>query len=491
MLFTLRRAGSLILVLTVAAPIIAQSELTPLEGIKPLEPAPAAVNTHGYQFGLVASNTFIGDNTSLKKGFFLGNYRPFFRYLWQEQHAINARGRFTYNYNNSLTASQSAAGLQASTGLYALELLNAELHFGAHHLVAGRSFLKTGRGLLFANFADGVEYTGRFPYARVSAFAVYSGQYSGCALSVAGCGVSGQIGQKGIYDVTPGRTIDANLPDAGKRVFTSLEIESPQLFGSSAYALAFYSYDLNQSVIGTTDAAAGRVAGQRFTFQPLYFGLGFSGFIVSPRLRYLTEGIYETGTTYNKVNAGTANSEKANVSAWGITFDLNYALPFLEPRLQPGLVFQYATGSGRQMKTDSGANPANPSQENESGADSNFFYFGYYSAGLALKPRLSNLHIFRAGFQMRPLMHFHWGRNLMTVFKYSYYLKQNAQNTISDPNAIVASAQVGHGLDFQLVYDFLSDLKFYYAYGAFIPGAAYTTATDLMHIHILSVNLVF
>lgn len=475
----------------VLSPLGAANELIPLEEMKPLELADGPVNRHSFQYGLSAANTGIADSANLSKGFFLGNYRPYFRYLYDEKYLFSARGRVAYEYNNSLTAAQEATGQTASTALYGLELFNAEFRFGNHKLTMGRSFFKTGRGLLFANFADGVEYSGVFRYGRITAMGSYSAQYSGCALSLSGCGFNGQIAQKSAYDVTPGRTIDANLPNAGKRFFASLEAESAQLFGSSAYALAFYSYDLDQSTIAATDPATGRIAGQRYTFNPLYFGLGFSGYIVSPRVRYLAEGIYETGTTYNKVNSLTGVSEQSTVRAWGITFDLNYALPVFEARLAPGIIFQYAAGSGRDTKAGTGSNPANPSQENLSGSDTNLFYFGYYSAGLALKPKLSNLHVFRAGLQLRPLNHFHWGRNFMTVFKYSYYHKQVAANAISDPNATLGNASVGHGLDAQLVYDFTSDLKLFYAYGAFLPGAAYPSGTDIMQIHILSVNLIF
>ncbi len=488
-----RLSGALIFFAAIspAAIFAARNELVPLEELKPLDTGKGNIAPHIYQYGLSAANTFIGDSASLKKGYFLGNYRPYFRYMWNEQYVLNLRGRVSYAYNNSLTDAQRSSGTDASTGLYAMELLNGEFNFGNHKLTAGRAFYRTGRGLLFANFADGAEYTGTFRFARITAMASYSAQYSGCTISLGGCGFSGQVAQKGVYDVTPGRTIDANLPDAGKRIFTSLEVQSPQFLGSSAYALAFYSYDLNQSVIAVTDTSTGSKAGQQFTFNPLYFGLGFSGFIATPRVRYFTEGIFETGTTYNKVNTLTNTSDKASVRAWGVTLDLNYDIPFAESLLKPGLIFQYATGSGRQVKAGTGSNPANPSQENESGTDQNFFYFGYYSAGLALKPKLSNLHVFRVGFQFKPLMHFHWGRNFTTVLKYSYYMKQNADNAISDPNAIVAKADVGHGLDAQLVYDFTSDLKMFYAYGAFLPGAAYLPTAETVHIHILSMNLLF
>ncbi len=486
-----QRYISLLLLGFVVQPLTAANELLPIEELKPLDVGAAPLDARSYHYGLSAANTYVNDSAVLKSGLFLGNYRPYFRLIYNERHMLNLRGRVIYNYNNSLSDVQRSSGSAASTGQYAVELANAEFNFDSHKLTAGRAFYKTGRGLLFANFADGAEYTGQFRYAKLTALAAYSAQYSGCTISLGGCGFSGQIAQKGVYDVTPGRTIDANLPDAGKRIFTSLEAQSPQYFGSSAYAMLFYSHDLDTSVVGTTNATTGAKVGQRYTFNPVYLGLGFSGFIVTPRLRYLTEGIYEAGTTYNRVNELTGTSQRVNVSAWGVTGDVNYALPFLESLFKPGLIFQYATGSGRQAKVATGANPALPAQQNDTATDNNFFYFGYYSAGLALKPKLSNLHVFRAGLQFRPLLHFHWGRNFMTVLKYSYYLKHNADYVISDPTAVVAKADVGHGLDAQLVYDLSSDLKIFYAYGAFVPGAAYLPSAEIVQIHILSVNLVF
>ena len=189
--------------LIAAQTIRAQNELVPLEDLKPLEVGEGVVQKHGYNYGLSAANTMIGDSASLKKGFFLGNYRPFFRYLWNEQHLFTARGRIGYNYNNSLTDTQKTAGVSASTGLYAMELFNAELHFGNHKLTAGRAFYKTGRGLLFANFADGAEYVGQFRYAKVTAMASYSAQYSGCTISLSGCGFSGQVGRREFMMLPP------------------------------------------------------------------------------------------------------------------------------------------------------------------------------------------------------------------------------------------------------------------------------------------------
>jgi hypothetical protein len=457
---------------------VAEDEFVPLSNMRPLESTNDFKNAHSFQYGVTAANTIVTDSKQLKSGYFLGNYRPYFKYAWNETHIFNARGKFAYKNNPSLTDTQAKTGALASTAEYAIELFNAELNFGRHDIAAGRSFFKLGRGLLFANFADGVEYKGAYKYALVKVLGAYSGQYEGCTISVAGCGTAGDIVQKSPYDVVPGRPVDANLPNAGKRFFAGLEAQSPQLFGSSAYVLALYSRDLNrEQTAGTTNK------GKNYAFDPLYMGLGFSGFVVTPRLRYLTEFIYETGKTYDKNNLQT------NINAWGLTADVNYAVPIWEKYLKSGLIFQYATASGRKSSSSS---PTNPSQENTSGDDNNFFYFGAYSAGLALKPKISNLHIIRGGFQFRPLHTFYWGRNLLLAFKYSYYLKANANYAISDSSASVAKSTVGQGFDIQTVWDFRSDFKLFYAYGLFLPSEAYTSANSTtLNVHILSLNFFF
>lgn len=455
----------------------AEDEFVPLSELKPLEIEKDGREKHSFQYGLSAANTFIVDTGVLPKGFFLGAYRPYLKYFLNEKHIFTARGKFAYKNNPSLTDSQKKTGLTPSVAEYNLELFNAELNFDRHQITAGRSFYKLGRGLLFANFADGAEYNGTFKHVLVKGQALYSGQYSGCTISIGGCATTGDVVVKSPFDIVPGRPADANLPDAGKRLFLSTEIQSPQLYGSTAYAVAMYSRDLNRELsTGATNK------GNYYSFDPIYLGLGFSGFIITPRLRYVSEFIYETGSTYDKTN------QRVGISAWGWTSDINYSLPWLENLLKPGVVFQYATGSGRNS---AGTNPNNPSQES-TGTDNNFYYFGVYSAGLALKPKLANLHIFRIGIQFRPLHHYYWGRNLMVAFKYTYYLKANSAYSISDNDAKLAKSIVGQGIDLQLVWDFRSDVKLFYAYGAFLPSEAYDAATaKTLQTHIVSLNFLF
>lgn len=467
----------------------AEDEFVPLSDLKPLEVTQEYKHKHSFQYGLSAANTFIIDNANLKNGYFLGNYRPYLKYIYKEQHIFNARGKFAYKNNPSITDDQKKVGAVGSTAEYNFELMNAELHFDRHQVTAGRAFYRMGRGLLFANFADGAEYTGAFKWLYVKALAAYSGQYSGCMISLGGCATSGDIAQKGLYDIVPGRPADVNIPDPGRRLFLGAEIQSPQLYGSSAYLVGLYSRDMSRDA-----ATSGTNKGKLYAYDPISFGLGLSGFIITPRLRYLAEFIMQRGSTYNKskTTGGTISNEETGVNAWGLTADINYSLPILEKLLKPGLVFQYATGSGRKSSEKDTTNLGNPAQENISGDDNNFYYFGGYSAGLALKPKLSNLHIIRLGFQFRPLHHFYWGRNLMIAAKYTYYRKVNAAYNISDSAAKLEKSTVGQGLDFQMVWDIRSDVKLFYAYGIFLPSEAYDAKdAKTLHTHIISLNFLF
>jgi hypothetical protein len=485
---------------TTAAVDTSDDDFVPLSKMKPLERTEGYVNKHGYQFGMTAANTLINRKgiwvedrptyiSDLRRGLFIGNYRPFFRYIRDEKHTFNVRGRFEYRYNPSLPDDPKLRGGEVvSNGTYNLEMLNAELDFDEHKVTAGRAFYRMGRGLLFANFADGAEYTGNFRFFQVKALAAYSGEYGGCTISISGCrtNADSDIKAKATFDIIPGRPIDANVPDPGRRFFVGAEVQSAQLYGSNLYLLGLYSRDMTRDA-----AAAGTNAGKIFAFDPLYFGAGLQGFIATPRLRYLAEGIAQRGQTYAK-STGSGSSlvnRQIDINALAVTADLNYSLPVVEKLLKPGISLQYAHATGRDSTTP---NPANPSQEATGGTDYNFYAFGVYSAGLALQPRLNNLHVIRLGAQFRPLHHYYWGRNLMVSAKYTIYRKANADYGISDNTATEKKAGVGSGIDLQAVWDLRSDLKIFYAYGYFSPGEAYPSKdAKSFHSHIISVNALF
>lgn len=503
------------LLLLLSLPLYAtDDDFVPLSELRPLERGAGYINKHSYQFGVTAANTYINKKEvwqqesallplDQRKGLFIGNYRPYLRYMLDEQHTFNLRGRFEYRNNPSLPDDPKLRGGEVvSNGSYSIELINAELDFDRHRVTAGRAFYRMGRGLLFANFADGAEYTGNFSFMQVKALAAYSGEYSGCTISIAGCNTNPDAGikRKATFDIIPGRPIDALVPDPGRRYFLGLEVQSPQYWGSNLYLLGLYSRDMSRD---PSTAAVNQ--GKIYAFDPVYLGGGLQGYIVTPRLRYLTEILIQRGKTYKKnTTSDVSKNEQINVEAMALTADINYSLPFaeLERYAKPGISLQYAHATGRDAQNP---NPQNPAQEATGNVDNNFYSFGVYSAGLALQPRLNNLHIIRLGVQFRPLHYYYWGRNLMVSMKYTLYRKANSNygysedgkafyegSTPKDQVKTLSKAGIGSGLDLQMVWDFRSDVKFFYAYGYFTPGEAYELKqARSIHSHILSVNLLF
>jgi hypothetical protein len=469
-----------------------EDKFVPLSEMRPLEKAEGFKNRHAFQYGLSASNTYINKKENWvepdksvfikdqRKGLFIGNYRPYVRYTFNEQHTFNLRGRFEYRNNPSIpNEDRGKNGQVVSNGGYSIEMFNAELDFDKHKVTAGRAFYRMGRGLLFANFADGAEYTGNFRFLQVKLLAAYSGEYAGCTISIAGCRTNSDapIKSAATFDIVPGRSIDAVVPAMGRRYFVGAEIQSAQVYGSNAYLLGLYSRDINRDA-----ATAKDIAGKIYAFDPYYFGAGLQGYIGTSRIRYLAEGIVQKGNTYN------ANNVQVPVDAWAFTADLNFTAVILQI-IKPVFSLQYGYASGRDSNKPE---PGSAAQAGTSRVDNNFYAFGVYSAGLALQPRLNNLHVARAGIQFKPLYHFYWGRNLMTSFKYSIYQKGNVEYGISDTDASLASRDVGRGLDVQVVYDLRSDLKLFYAYGYFSPGSAYRAAdAKYIHTHIVSLNFLF
>jgi hypothetical protein len=102
-----------------------------------------------------------------------------------------------------------------------------------------------------------------------------------------------------------------------------------------------------------------------------------------------------------------------------------------------------------------------------------FMGFGRYDGGIALNPRLSNLHVLRLGASARPWDETHGFEDLTLGGKFSLYRKNDGSGYISDPEAIPGSTDVGSGLDLFLGWRIYSDLAWMVQYGVFSPGEAY------------------
>ena len=450
---------------------IEKGELVPLEQLKPLVTSEEVVNTHGFNVGLATLTSAYYEDT-LEQTLILGFYRPYLTYLWQENHLFTLRGKWAVaQFTEDLKVGNSTIKKEdLSSSVGSLEVASAEFNLSRQKITAGRAFYRVGRGLVFANFADGAEYSRSSFWGEYKILGIYSAEYGRdlCALGIAGCG------GRNPYDVVPGRAFDAQLTDAGKRFFGGFELTSAPLLGSRLGSSFFYSKDLN---------TAKNAFGEQFTYNPWYASLGARGFLGMPSLRYLVEYVYQGGETTNR----SIDNKKGTISAHALQADVSYNLPWLG-KIKPLALFQYAFGSGDADRSDG----TNAAQVNRRGQDTGFYYFGAFSGGLALKPRLHNLHVARVGFIGRPLADLYALRNLQASLKYSLYRKVVAEGPISDARALEDSAEVGQGFDITLAYDFRSDVKFFYAYGLFSRGNAYAKEDQpLVQVHLASATINF
>jgi hypothetical protein len=128
---------------------------------------------------------------------------------------------------------------------------------------------------------------------------------------------------------------------------------------------------------------------------------------------------------------------------------------------------------------------------NASGTDDKgFLAFGYQNAGLALFPRISNLHVFRVGVAASPLTEPSSFGTLDVALDVFCYRKAKAAGAISDLRADLPNADVGWELDVSVIWRLLSDLLIEARYGRFAPGNAYSSATDEVR-NFLSVSVTY
>ncbi|MBF0532048.1 MAG: alginate export family protein [Candidatus Omnitrophica bacterium] len=126
-----------------------------------------------------------------------------------------------------------------------------------------------------------------------------------------------------------------------------------------------------------------------YKYQSEYYGIGAKGDLF-PKWTYWTELIRETGETRIYTT-----DQRCRVDAWALDAEIDFRPQTLN---RPNLSWEYAYGSGdsdRVSVTDT-------YNGNRSGRDNNFLYFGYLPTGIAVSPRLSNLHMLRAGLEWQP-----------------------------------------------------------------------------------------
>ena len=203
----------------------------------------------------------------------------------------------------------------------------------------------------------------------------------------------------------------------------------------------------------------------QYTYNSEYLGIGSKGKIAK-RLDYWIEIIKQGGTS-----RVFGTDEKSDIDALAANAGVEY---LFKSKTEPRVSLEYAYGSGDSERTS----VTDTSGGNLSGDDNNFLYFGYFPAGTALAPRLSNIHIYRASAEVKPLGFIHSLKDLEMKFDYFRYYKDKAQGGISDFEATAVSRDIGSEVDLTITWQVLSDLSWSASYGYFMPGDAFIDTAD-------------
>ena len=220
---------------------------------------------------------------------------------------------------------------------------------------------------------------------------------------------------------------------------------------------------------------------QSYDYSSKYLGIGSEGTLLVKNLSYKVEVVGEWGKTYSE----NVTHGQDDICAMAADAQLEY---LFDAKTNPRLMFEYLYGSGDGDRRTSSSSTIGGNLAGTT--DRAFNGFGYRDTGIALAPRISNLHIFALGFNFFPLEHIEMFRQFEVGTKAFYYQKANPGGAISDSLATSGSGTVGFELDVYFNWRITSDLAWSTRYGAFIPGSAYSEGDDECR-HFLYTGFVF
>jgi hypothetical protein len=305
-----------------------------------------------------------------------------------------------------------------------------DLPFGLQTKV-GRQFVTLGSGYALAMPLDAVVINSQFEKVEVTGL------------------VSKTV--RGMDDF-----IEPSRPNSGRMDRHILGIEARyRARQHTPFAYVFWNEDDNARSFWTGPQAYG--------YDSVYSGFGSMGQFVR-YLRYSTEIVYEGGKSYgNGVTSG-----RDTINALGFDALIAYLMP---GKYQPifDLEYMFASGDG-----DRRGSPIDPVGGNTSGVDSSFVGFGYRDTGLALAPRLSNIHIVRTGASVLPFTNKGALRNFRVGTQWFLYAKNKATGAISDFTADEDATFLGWEMDYYINYQITRELATTARYGVFFPGDAFS-----------------
>lgn len=298
----------------------------------------------------------------------------------------------------------------------------------------GRRYFSVGQGITYGNVHDGIEANATFADWNVKGFFAHTQPHED--------------------------NIDLSVPGALKksdRSFYGLEARYIGILGHGIYGYGLVQRDSSNEDPINFD--------QDFTYNSEHTGLGLQGKLL-PQMNYWAEVVHQSGKSYI-----FGSNDKQNIHAWAGDFGVTYNWDVYS---QPNFSLQYSFGSGDPDR----ANVTDTQFGNTLGQDNNFLYFGYLPTGFALSPRLSNIHVYKAGVLLKPLENTERFRNLSVGIDYYHFLKDVNSGGISDLEATVTDKDIGDEINVSVSWQFLSDATLTLQYGYFMAGDAFPDSSD-------------
>jgi len=322
------------------------------------------------------------------------------------------------------------------------------LDFRPYKIEIGRRYFNVGRGIAYSNVNDGFTINYQKPGWNFGVLASHTLPH-----------------EDNIDASVPGFTKDSD------RYYFAVGVGYAGIPKHQLYTYYLVQRDFSNEEPGDPD--------QQYQYNSDYWGIGSKG-EVNSHLDYWVEIIKQGGESYV---FGT--NEKSNVDAFAANIGAEYHRDITG---HPRLTFEYAYGSGDSERTS----VTDTNGGNLTGDDNNFLYFGYFPAGYALAPRLSNIHIYRLGGILKPLEKFRFFKDLTIAVDYFWYFKDKSEGGISDTEATANSRDIGSEVDITLSWQIFSDLQWSLSYGHFMPGDAFVdSANDADNYFSNSLTLTF
>lgn len=206
---------------------------------------------------------------------------------------------------------------------------------------------------------------------------------------------------------------------------------------------------------------------QQYRYDSRYIGFGSVGELVE-NLRYSSEWVIERGKSYNDQRF----IKRSDVKAWGFNHRLDY---YFRHKMKPVVSAEWMFASGDQDRLLSPTNAAGGNQGDH--VDNSFIGFGFRDTGLSFAPRLSNIHVWRAGGSFRPFPDSKVAKELELGNDYYVYYKHRHEAAVSDPLADEQSGYLGWEMDYYANWRLVNDLAWTVRFGTFFPGRAFSDQT--------------